>query len=199
MFDYQFLIENGGVEKKVPAETTIIEEDYPSYFYYQLIEGRLRAVSINENGKEFIHYIVHPGETFAEIPLVTDYNFQLTVISDISSTFIKLPKEKFYELTLNDESILMKLCKVMAERLRLKYLITKDSITNNPKQRVLSLLNYFKENGKNICHICNKVELTRKQIAEMLGFRVETVIRVMRDLNDKGLIEIKGGKVFLKD
>ena len=32
--------------------------------------------------------------------------------------------------------------------------------------------------------------LTRKQIAEMTGLRVETVIRVMRNMNEKGIIQI---------
>jgi DNA-binding transcriptional regulator YhcF (GntR family) len=38
--------------------------------------------------------------------------------------------------------------------------------------------------------------LNRRQIAEMTGLRVETVIRVMRNLNEKGIIQIRNRKAY---
>ena len=42
-----------------------------------------------------------------------------------------------------------------------------------------------------------KVNLTRQQIANMTGLRVETVIRTIRAMQDKGLVTIERGKIFL--
>jgi CRP-like cAMP-binding protein len=42
-----------------------------------------------------------------------------------------------------------------------------------------------------------KVELSRQRIADMVGLRVETVIRAMKQLEQKGLISIQKGKVYV--
>lgn len=196
MIDQDLLFQWGAITKKVIAEEKVVEEDHPSYYYYQLLEGRLRAVNINEQGKEYLQYIVNPGETFAEIPLVIPTPFQITVVADIPSEIIKLPRDRFDTLLANHPHLQAELSKVLANRLRLKYIITKELCNHNPQHSILSLLEYFQKEGKHICKACNKVELTRQQIADMLGLRVETVIRAIRDLYDRELLVIQNGKVF---
>jgi len=41
-----------------------------------------------------------------------------------------------------------------------------------------------------------RIDYTRKQIADMTGLRVETVIRVMRNLYEKKMLTIRKGKVY---
>jgi CRP-like cAMP-binding protein len=41
-----------------------------------------------------------------------------------------------------------------------------------------------------------KIDYTRKQIADMSGLRVETVIRIMRNLYNKRILTIEKGKVY---
>jgi CRP-like cAMP-binding protein len=41
-----------------------------------------------------------------------------------------------------------------------------------------------------------KIELTRQQIADMTGLRVETVIRSIRELERNGHLKIERGKVY---
>jgi CRP-like cAMP-binding protein len=54
----------------------------------------------------------------------------------------------------------------------------------------------MKDNSLYICNSCNQVMLTRQQIADFTGLRVETVIRVIRILHEKKLLAIQKGKVF---
>jgi len=58
------------------------------------------------------------------------------------------------------------------------------------------LASNFKQTQKNICTKCNQVKLTRQQIANMTGLRVETVIRTIRNLQSKGQLHITKGKVY---
>jgi CRP-like cAMP-binding protein len=67
---------------------------------------------------------------------------------------------------------------------------------HDPEHSISALLNYFKETKKNICTKCNMVKLTRQQIADMTGLRVETVIRTIRSMHEKGDLHIKKGKVY---
>ncbi|MFT3946347.1 MAG: helix-turn-helix domain-containing protein [Agriterribacter sp.] len=85
----------------------------------------------------------------------------------------------------------------MSERLRFKFILVKELAHHDPEKSINTLLTYLKKNKKNVCTICNKVKLTRQQIANMTGLRVETVIRTMRHLHDKGELVIDKGKVYV--
>ena len=84
----------------------------------------------------------------------------------------------------------------MSQRLRFKFLLLKELASQDPEHSINWLLNYLKQNRKNFCAKCNKVNLTRQQIANMTGLRVETVIRAIRHLHEKGRLVIDKGKVY---
>jgi CRP-like cAMP-binding protein len=84
----------------------------------------------------------------------------------------------------------------LAERLRFKFLLLKELSCFGPEHRIATLFNYFKHAKKNVCSDCSQIMLTRQEIANMTGLRVETVIRSIRHLQDKGQLVIDKGKVF---
>lgn len=67
----------------------------------------------------------------------------------------------------------------------------------NPEYRLITLLNYLMQHKKNVCFTCNKLLLTRKELAGMLGLRIETVIRTIKQLEQKELLSINKGKVYI--
>jgi CRP-like cAMP-binding protein len=96
----------------------------------------------------------------------------------------------------SDPEIDLAYLKLFTERLRFKFLLLKEISCFGPVHRISSLFNYFKESKKNICGKCNMVKLTRQQIADMTGLRVETVIRSIRQMEEKGELVIDRGKVY---
>ena len=77
--------------------------------------------------------------------------------------------------------------------------IIKSFASNCPEYRIATLLNYLKAENRNFCSTCSQLKLTRQQIADMTGLRVETVIRTMRTMHDKGELVIARGKVYCRD
>ena len=63
----------------------------------------------------------------------------------------------------------------------------------------MGLLDYFKLNQIHISPDESLVILTRQQIADLTGLRVETVIRVIRNLHMSGKLTIKHGKIFYEE
>ena len=74
--------------------------------------------------------------------------------------------------------------------------LLKSIVYNAPEERIATLLKYLKDENKNFCVKCNQLKLTRQQIANMTGLRVETVIRAMRQMHEKGELTIERGKVY---
>ena len=199
MIDNELLISLGANYKNYATEEIIFKEGSTCNFYYQLIEGTVRWVNINEEGKEFIQTIVSPGECFGELPLFDDMPFAATAISNTDTIVWRLHKSTFIKLIHDIPEIHFKFSNLLSQRLRYKFLILKELAYNDPEHRISALLNHFKETHSNICQTCNQLQLTRQQIADMTGLRVETVIRAMRNMHDKGEVQIKKGKVYCKN
>ncbi|MFN8305881.1 MAG: Crp/Fnr family transcriptional regulator [Ferruginibacter sp.] len=196
MIDIDLLLAWGAAYKKVSAGEMIFREGGNCSFYYQLVSGKVRWVNINDEGREFIQTIIEPGECFGELPLFDDEPYAASAIADEDSVIIRLHKITFLQLIKENPEIHFAFSKLLTERLRFKFLILKELATHNPESSISTLLSYFKEHKKNICTKCNRLKLTRQQIADMTGLRVETVIRTMRNMHSMGLLRIDKGKVY---
>jgi CRP/FNR family cyclic AMP-dependent transcriptional regulator len=196
MIDVDTLLAWGGAFKKLKGQEIIFHEGAEAQFYYQLVSGSVRWVNINEEGKEFLQVMIEPGECFGELPLFDDEPFAATAIANEDAVIIRLHKCTFHQLIAENHDIHFAFTKLLAQRLRFKFFILKEMADHNPENSVSSLLSYFKQTKKNICLKCNRIKLTRQQIADMTGLRVETVIRTIKTLQTKGQLTITKGKVY---
>jgi CRP/FNR family transcriptional regulator, cyclic AMP receptor protein len=196
MIDIDTLLAWGAAFKKVTANEIIFQEGGASQFYYQLVSGSVRWVNINDEGKEFLQIIIDPGESFGELPLFDDEPFAATAIANEDSVIIRLHRSIFHELIKESPEIHLAFSKQLTQRLRFKFFILKEMANHNPEHSISTLLSYFKQTKKNICPRCNRINLTRQQIADMTGLRVETVIRTIKSLQTKGRLVIDKGKVY---
>jgi CRP/FNR family cyclic AMP-dependent transcriptional regulator len=196
MINIETLLSLGATYKKVVANETIFEEGAECHYYYQLISGSVRWVNISEEGKEFVHDMIDAGECFGEFPLFDEAPYAASAIANNDSEILRLHKDSFQQLLKDDPSIHLAFSKLLVERLRFRFLLSKDLAGNKPEEKICSLLTYFKNHKKYFCPKCNLVQLTRQQIADMTGLRVETVIRSIRHLKETGKLQIQKGKVY---
>ena len=159
------------------------------------MEGSIKMFNINSEGREFTQGIYASGESFGEPPLLINLPYPASSEATSNTTVIRLPKENF--LTLLDEypKLKNKMLLLLANRVYSKSVVTKIIINSSPETRVLSFLNYYKlkyglQENKNL------IPLTRQQIADHIGLRVETVIRVLLRLKAKGKVEIRNRKLY---
>lgn len=86
---------------------------------------------------------------------------------------------------------------MITHRLRLKFIFMKELSYPDPSRKVLTVLNHYRDVSDVESDGRKRIQLTRQQIANMTGLRVETVIRTIRSLSDEGKLHIDGGKVYL--
>lgn len=196
IIDIDTLLAWGAIYKQVSAGEVVFSEGQDCYYYYQVVSGSIRWVNIDEEGREYIQTIIEPGESFGELPLFDDEPYAASAIAEEDSIIIKLRKQVFLQLVKENPDIHFALSRIMAKLIRFRFILLKSIAYHAPETRVSALLEYLKKEKKNFCSVCNQVKLTRQQIADMTGLRVETVIRVMRHMHDKGAIRIEKGKVY---
>ncbi len=199
MLDIDLLLAWGAAFKKVTAGESIFLEGQLCSYYHQLVSGRVRWINIDEEGRECIHSIVEPGESFGEFPLFDDGRYAATAVADVDSVLIRLYKPTFLQLLKENNDLLFAFTRLLSNRLRFKFSLISTFGTNCPEHKIANLINHLKTENKNFCKDCYQLKLTRQQIADMTGLRVETVIRTMRNMHEKGEIKILRGKVYCQD
>lgn len=196
MIAIDMLLAWGATYKQVGKNEFIFREGTDCHFYYQLVSGSVRWVNINDEGKEFIQGMVEPGESFGEFPLFDGNPYAASAIANTDLVLIRLHRLTFLQLLKENPDIHFHFTKLFSERLRFKFLLLKELSCFGPEHRISTLLTHLKKSKEGGCLPNYRVPLTRQQIADMTGLRVETVIRSIRNLQDKGAVAINKGKVY---
>jgi CRP/FNR family transcriptional regulator, cyclic AMP receptor protein len=196
MIDIDTLLAWGAAYKKLGAEETIFREDSECHFYHQLVSGSVRWTNLKEDGGEFIQNMIEPGESFGEFPLFDGSPYAASAITNKESVVIRLHMSTFQQMMKECPEIHTRFLKLFTERMRLKFLFLKELSCDGPEHRITTLFSYLKKSKRNICQECNQLKLTRQQVADMTGLRVETVIRSIRHMKENGQLVIEKGKVY---
>lgn len=196
MIPLEDLIANGASEKEYASGEVIFDEGTACSCYFQLLKGRVRWMNVNDEGREYLQALIVEGQSFGELPLFDNKPYAASAIAEVPSVVLRLPKENFVRLLERKPEYHFKFSELLATRLRYKFLIIKEFAYSAPEKRVETLLTYLKENKQHLNLENNQIMLTRQQIADMTGLRVETVIRVIRAMYESHKLHIEKGKVF---
>lgn len=197
MIPVDILLENGATYRKAePGELIFNEGSIPTY-YYQLVTGRVRWSNLLDDGREVLHKIVEPGDVFGEMPFFDEGVYAASAIADVACTLLRLRADRFKQILTDHPAIHFDFSKSMASNLRFKFMLTDIVSRNCPEDIITNLIQYLNQERKLICQDCNRLMLTRQQLANMMGLRVETIIRAIKNMERNERVNIVKGKVFI--
>lgn len=178
------------------GETLFNEGDTAKYFY-QIKLGEIKMNNYNDEGKEFIQSIFTAGSCFGEPPLFINKPYPANAVAITDTEVYAVAKDLFFKLLYANPEAHLSMTVNLAQRLYFKSVMASEISSQEPEHRILKLIDYFKENINKLQPFDKyKVELTRQQIADLTGLRVETVIRSVKALEKKGLLIIEDRKVY---
>lgn len=163
-------------------------------FFWQVISGKLKMVNYSEDGQEFTQGMFSTGESFGEPPLFTDIDYPSNALAVEDSLLWRLPKEKFLLLLKENFEVHLQITATLCQRLYYKATIMKEISSHAPDHRVLTLIDLLKEKQTDP-QAPFVVPFTRQQLADMMGLRVETVIRSIKSLEKEGKLKIENRQV----
>lgn len=188
LLDYDSTLENFN------SAELIFSENSRADFYYQIKTGEVKMFNLNDNGKEFVQGIFYDGDSFGEPPILGDFKYPASAAAIKATELYKLSKIKLFKLLTENPEVNLKFTKALAKRLYYKATILKEISVHTPEHRILTLIDFLKR--KYGSEELFQVELTRQQIADLTGLRVETVIRAVKQLEQEGEIQLINRKVF---
>lgn len=189
--EIDLLIEFGAFFKEYEIGETIFCEDDLARFYYQIVEGGVKMININEDGKEYIQGYFYEGQSFGEPPLIIEEKYPATAIALKKTKIIKISKINFFSLLEQFPVIQSDFLKLLARRIYNKANTSKDIINQKPEFRIIAFLDTCKMTQEK-----EQIKYTRQEIANFTGLRVETVIRALSKMKQKKMVEIINHKIY---
>jgi CRP-like cAMP-binding protein len=180
---------------RIRKDQILINEGEQANDFLQVEEGIVRMYNLNPEGQEFTQGIFQAGESFGEPALLGNFPYPSNAIAVTDGKLWRLPKFEFLKLLKENFELHLKIDQVLCERLQYKSMILTEISTQTPEHRLATILPYLKsklnlkETGKTI------IPFTRQQLANMTGLRVETVIRTVKRMEQKGKLVIEGRKI----
>lgn len=197
MIPENLLLDFGAKKVSYTKSDRLFVEGDSALNFYQVSSGEIKMNNYNADGKEFIQGFFSSGQSFGEPPLLANVKYPANAEATADAVVLQLHKERFLELLAEHPDIHLEITETLAKRLFYKAIMASEISSQEPEHRILRILDYLK---KHVHHIEGKyefkVDLTRQQIADLTGLRVETVIRAMKGLEKKGEIQIKKRKAY---
>ncbi|HEX9703669.1 MAG TPA: Crp/Fnr family transcriptional regulator [Gemmatimonadales bacterium] len=183
-------------ERTYPKNSVILFEDDPGDALYVVALGQVKVVLIGEDGREVILSVLGTGEFFGEMALIDDEPRSAHVIAMEDSSLLVLRREDFQGILRQSPGIALALLRELSRRLRRVDEKVGSLVLLDVNGRVAQLLLDLgaEEGGDRITR-----RLTHHTIAQMIGSSRETVSRTMRELVDKGLIEVSRKDIVIRD
>lgn len=166
------------------------EGDAPLNVFF-IKSGSIKVYQLNADGKELITHIHEANDFFGFEPILEGRSYQESAVAIQDSEVIAIPKNDFTMLLQSHPDVsrafIALLCKKVAENekhlLNLAY--------NSVRQRTAEALLKVRTVKDDKDHI----QISREDLAKMVGTASESVIRVLSDFKDEGLIEVDSGKI----
>lgn len=183
-------------QRSYPKNSVILFEDDPGDALYIVAGGQVKVVLIGEDGREVILAMLKDGDFFGEMSLIDHQPRSAHVIAMEDSDLLVLRQQEFMECMREMPRIALGLLQALSRRLRMADDKIGGLVLLDVTGRVARLLLELAEEHDG-ARVPRKI--THHQIAQMIGSSRETVSRTIRELADRGLIEVTRPAILIRD
>jgi CRP-like cAMP-binding protein len=195
-FSDELLRQYGAKLSHVRKHEMIFGQGERAEHFFVVRTGKIKMSHFSEEGREFVQGYFTGGQSFGEPPFLAGMMYPATAMAVEDSEVWSMPRKEFTEMLRGHFDVHLGLLETLGKRLMYKSMMLSEVATEEAEHRLRSLLGYFKRSrglGKDDEYV---VPFTRQQLADMTGLRVETVIRTIKTMEQKKLLEIIEGKIF---
>ncbi len=180
-------------KKSVPAGTNMITAEQPGEVVYILLEGTVKILIEQMDGREVILAFLGAGDTVGEMSLVDSAGRSANVMTMEKCTFLWMDRNTFHDLLKNVPEFTQNLVRMLSSRLRManeqiQSLSSLDVAGRLARQILAFAERYGQEEPGQGVRI--PLRLTQSDLAELVGASRERVNQVMVDFRQKGYLAV---------
>ena len=180
--------------RKYPAKSTLIYAGDDSAALYYIIKGTVMVVIEDDDGREMIMAYLNEGDFFGEMGLFDEEAGRSAWIrAKTEGEVAEISYSKFKQLAKEDADVLFTVSAQIAGRLRATTRKVGDLAFLDVTGRVARTLIDLCKQPEAMTHPDGmQIKITRQEIGRIVGCSREMVGRVLKNLEEQGLIQVKG-------
>jgi CRP/FNR family transcriptional regulator len=184
-------------EREFTRGQKIFSEGDEGSGFYVIIAGRVKIFKLSSEGKEQILHLLGPGEPFGEAPVFSGQNFPANAEALEKSGIFFFPRKAFMDLIKSDPGLALNMLAILSRRLRRFADLIDDLSLKEVPGRLAAYLLYLSEQKKGTKNLA--LNITKSQLASLLGTIPETLSRILSKMIKQGLIESEGHQIRILD
>ena len=186
------------VKRRFRRGEIVVEHGRKSNTLFILLNGRARVLTSDSRGREVILAVLQPGDYVGEMSLIDNEPHSATVRAEVQTDMLVLGRTEFARCLPENSTLSYAIMRGLVSRLRQADRQIESLALLDVYGRVArTLLDMAEPNGEQLL-IRNKV--SRQDMAKIVGASREMVSRVMKDLEERGVIETQdNGSVVIKE
>ncbi len=167
--------------------------------FYIVKSGKIKMCNYSDDGREFVQGYFTEAQSFGEPPFFSHGKYPASAIATEPSEIWKIRRENFLLLLRENFDIQLSLLQALCARLVYKSTMLSELAIEEAEHRLMTLLHYLALQARGTSSDPVKISLTRQQLADMAGLRVETVIRSIKSLEQQHQLRIDDdGKIIVR-
>jgi CRP/FNR family transcriptional regulator len=160
--------------------------------FYVVISGRVKIFKLSLEGKEQILHIFGPGEPIGEVAVFAGKRFPANAEALEDSRVFFFPRAPFMELIQKNPSIALNMLAVLSQRLRKFTALIEDLSLREVPGRLAAYLLYLSQKKEGVNDLT--LDISKGQLASLLGTIPETLSRILTRMTKAGLIQPEGAR-----
>jgi CRP/FNR family cyclic AMP-dependent transcriptional regulator len=196
------MIHNHTIERRFRKGMIIFLEGDKGEGFHYVKSGKVKVLRTSDDGREHIIKILGAGEIFAEVLMFNNMPYPATAIAVESSCIGMIRNVDLEQLVLVNNVLALQLIKALSQRLIYAQQKIKNLALNDVMFRTVEiLLRLSQEQGSKMDSgiIEITLDLSRQDLASLVGTTRETVTRTLSSLKKDKIIDFDGNKIRILD
>jgi CRP/FNR family transcriptional regulator len=184
-------------DKVFSRGATIFLEGDEGNGFYVVLSGRVKIFKLSADGKEQTLHLFGTGEPFGEVALFSGTRFPANAEALEDSRVLFFPRDAFAGLIREHPSVAMNMLALLSIRLRRFTVLIEDLSLKEVPGRFAAYLLYLSREREGSGEL--SLDITKAQLASLLGTIPETLSRILGKMSRSGLIASDGRHIKILD
>jgi len=185
------------VDQEVEKGQIIFSEGDEGVGFYIISRGKIKIYKLSPDGKEQILHLFGAGEPFGEVALFNGMNFPAYAEALEKSRVLFFPRKAFARAIKDNPSLAMNMLAALSMRLHKFAAMIEDLSLKEVPARLAAHVLLLSEQLEGADRI--KLDVTKGQLASLLGTIPETLSRALTRMIKVGLIVTDGAYIEIRD
>ena len=178
---------------------TVFNQGSFSRGLYCVSKGKVKMSTTGPSGKEQIIRFATAGDVMGYNSMLSKKPLSSTAVTLEDSAICFIPADQFFSMIKAEPKFSLKMLELTAKNWNDASRLITDMAQKTTRERLAEMLLWLKETFGLDENDCIDVELSREEIANMVGTATEAVIRLLSEFKKDRLIEFEGKKIRLLD